>query len=57
MKTKKSHCENCGERSYNGLCTNCHEECYIEEQYIELGEPVPDVILKKSQEHKRKARE
>jgi predicted ATP-dependent serine protease len=38
MKT----CENCGERVYSGRCTNCHEELYILDQYIELNMDLPD---------------
>jgi len=39
-----ARCENCGCKSYNGACTNCHEEIYIEEQYHRLGEGVPILI-------------
>jgi hypothetical protein len=44
------YCEDCGCRVYNGHCTNCHEEIFIEQQYIELGEPVPKVITDKAME-------
>lgn len=44
----KQHCSNCGCAQYNGLCTNCHEVNYIEEQYIELGLYTPDNIYKQS---------
>lgn len=27
---------------YNGVCTNCHEEMYIAEQYYELDMPIPE---------------
>lgn len=40
----KKHCDDCGERVYNGACTNCHEEIYIEEQYIDLEMPIPKQI-------------
>lgn len=46
-------CENCGERVYRGLCTNCHEENFIEDQYHDLGEPVPDSIYSKARENER----
>lgn len=36
-----SYCDNCGCRSYNGACTNCHEEIYIAQQYIENGDYLP----------------
>ena len=37
------HCDNCGCRVYSGrCCTNCHEELFIVDQYIELGMPLPD---------------
>lgn len=44
------YCENCGCKSYNGACTNCHEEIYIEEQYIDLEMPIPQTISNKAQE-------
>lgn len=47
------YCENCGSRVYRGLCVNCHEENYIEDQYIELNEPVPESIYKKARENER----
>lgn len=43
-------CEDCGCKVYNGHCVNCHEEIYIEEQYIELGEEVPKLIYDKARE-------
>lgn len=36
------YCEDCGCKVYNGICTNCHEELYIEDQYYELNMPLPD---------------
>ena len=38
------YCPDCGCRMYNGACTNCHEEIYIEEQYYDLGMEVPESI-------------
>lgn len=38
------YCPDCGCRMYNGACTNCHEEIYIEEQYYDLGEACPESI-------------
>lgn len=46
-----SHCKNCGERVFRGLCTNCHEENFIENQYIDLDMPVPELIYKKAREN------
>jgi len=43
MKT----CENCGCKVYNGYCTNCNEEHFIEEQYMENNDYIPDIIYKK----------
>ena len=51
-----STCENCGCRVYNGLCVNCDEECYIEEQYFMDGESAPISIAEKAAEQ-RQARE
>jgi hypothetical protein len=51
-----SYCENCGCKVYDGFCTNCHEEVYIEEQYYELGEGCPDIIYEKAQEQRREVR-
>lgn len=39
------HCENCGCKQYDGFCTNCHEEIYIEQQYEDLEMECPDSIL------------
>lgn len=36
------YCEDCGCRVYSGRCTNCHEELFIVDQYIELNMPLPD---------------
>ncbi len=48
-----SHCENCGCRVYRGLCTNCHEENFIEDQYIDLDMKIPDSIYKKSRQNEQ----
>jgi hypothetical protein len=45
------YCENCGCKSFRGLCTNCHEENYIEDQYVELGIPTPKSIYEKAREN------
>jgi len=47
------YCENCGSKSYNGACTNCHEEIYIEQQYIELDMPMAPAIEEKANDHRR----
>lgn len=44
----KKYCENCGYASYDGACTNCHEEIYIEQQYEELGIETPKSISEKT---------
>jgi len=36
-----SYCEDCGCKVFNGHCVNCHEELYIQDQYIEQGIPLP----------------
>lgn len=38
------YCPDCGCRMYNGACTNCHEEIYIEQQCYEIGMEVPESI-------------
>lgn len=48
-----SHCINCGCRVYGGLCVNCHEDNYIETQYLELNMDVPASIYNKSRENER----
>lgn len=37
-----TYCEDCGCKVYSGRCTNCHEELYILDQYIEQGMELPD---------------
>ena len=37
-----NYCEDCGSKVYDGRCTNCHEELYILDQYIELDMTPPD---------------
>lgn len=49
-----AYCEDCGCKSYNGACTNCHKEIYIEEQYIDLDMDVPNSIFKKAREQEKK---
>lgn len=36
-----SYCEDCGCKVYDGRCTNCHEELYILDQYLELDMELP----------------
>lgn len=45
-----NYCEDCGSKVYKGHCVNCHEETFIADQYRELGETVPDSIVKKELE-------
>ena len=40
-------CPDCGCKMYNGVCTNCHEEMYIEDQYIELDMPISNDFQEK----------
>ncbi len=49
MRTKD--CENCGCKTYNYLCVNCHEANYIQDQYEDLGMEVPMVISQKAIEN------
>ena len=51
-----SYCEDCGCKVYNGFCTNCHEEVYIEEQYYDIGEPVPELISEMANNHREVAK-
>jgi len=48
-----SSCENCGCRVYRGLCTNCHEENFIEDLYVDLEMETPESIYKKARENER----
>lgn len=47
-------CEDCGCNKYNGICTNCHEEVYIQEQYWSMGELAPNSIHEKAEEQRIK---
>jgi predicted ATP-dependent serine protease len=48
------NCENCGQKlRSDGVCTWCHEEIIIEEQYLEENEYPPEKIRKKAQEQRR----
>ena len=49
----KATCEDCGCKTYNGACVNCHEEIYIEEQYEDLDMPTPKSISEKADEHRK----
>lgn len=42
-----NHCPDCGCKMYNGVCTNCHEEIYIAEQYNDLGMEMPDSFIER----------
>lgn len=50
-------CEDCGSKMSGGFCTWCDEEVFIEEQYQELGEKVPEIIATKSAEQRARAEE
>jgi hypothetical protein len=52
----RTYCEDCGCVMYNGFCTNCHEEVYIEEQYYDIGEDCPDSIYEKAEEQRAEVR-
>ena len=47
-------CDDCGSRVFNGMCTNCDEETYIEDQYRMTGESVPVSIAELAGEQRRK---
>lgn len=49
----RTYCDNCGEKAYNGACTNCHEAIYIEQQYHELSMPVPKSIQDLADKHRK----
>lgn len=36
-----SYCDDCGSKVFSGKCTNCHEELFIVDQYIELEMELP----------------
>jgi len=48
----KSYCENCGCVMYDGICTNCYEELYIEEQCMEFDIPITEEFANIVQEKK-----
>ena len=45
-----NYCENCGCKVFSGACTNCHEEIYIREQYIDLNMEIPKLIKDKAEQ-------
>ena len=45
-----AYCPDCGCKMYNGVCTNCHEEMYIAEQYNELDMQMPESFQHKLEE-------
>lgn len=47
------YCENCGCKAFRGLCTNCHEENYIEQQYIEDNKQIPKNIYEKARQNEQ----
>jgi len=51
-----TYCENCGCKVFDGFCINCHEEIYIEEQYIDLDMPVPEIISEKANEFREEVK-
>ena len=50
------YCEDCGCKMFNGFCTNCHEEVYIEEQYYDIGEAAPISIHEKAKEQREQVK-
>lgn len=48
----RTYCKNCGEKAYDGACTNCHEEIYIERQYVDLDMPIPKTISDLADKHR-----
>ena len=41
-----SHCEDCGTKTYNGICQNCHEELYIlDNQYEFMDKPISQQFM------------
>ena len=51
-----SYCDDCGCKTYNGACTNCHEEIYILEQYDDLDMEYPkqdSMFMTKIREHEK----
>lgn len=52
------YCADCGCRTYNGACTNCHEEIFIQQQNDMNAEPIifSDEFMHKVADHERKIR-
>lgn len=51
-----SYCEDCGCKKYGNRCTNCNEELFIVDQYIELDMPLPNdntLFMQKVIEHEK----
>ena len=52
-----THCENCGCKKREGICTNCHEELYIMDYQSEFIDfPLSDEFIKKAKEQKEEIR-
>lgn len=46
-------CPDCGTRTYNSACPNCHEETFImQNQFEDMATPVSDEFVAKVQEQK-----
>ena len=51
------HCEDCGCKTYNGICSNCHEELYILEYQGEFVESVSEEFLNAAKRQKEQVDE
>jgi len=52
-----SLCEDCGCKTDNGMCPNCHEELWIlEHQFEDIDFPISDEFAKKAEEQKEEIR-
>lgn len=52
-----TYCEDCGCKVYSGYCTNCHEEVFIEEQYMELDGWAHESISDKAKQFREEKKE
>lgn len=52
---KDNYCNDCGNKTYDDICPNCHEELYLYENE-DLGESLSDHFMEKVSEQRQQTR-